>query len=148
MTTEPTPDRPKFNPRTYQRFWQLLDEVKPAHDRYRRALRKAEATATDSPENLDAQAKGNTALAEMEAAIRSWVAATACTCPRLAIGMEVTEVRDWSRGCPEHGIYSTWWNSPEQQAKREAQRAESAALQAKAKEMRLAALAARTGQEG
>lgn len=121
-------DRPDFNPRTYQRFWQLLDEIKPAHDRYRRALRKADSTATDSPENLAAQAKGNTALAEMEAAIREWVAATACTCPLLAVGMEVTEVRDWSRDCREHGVDST-------------------ALQAKATEMRLAAHAARTGQE-
>jgi hypothetical protein len=130
--------KPDFNPRTYQCFWQLLDGIKPALNRYQRALRRAHTTMTDSDENLAAQSKGNAALAEMETVIREWVAATACTCGRIAIGMEVTEHREWHRNCPEHGVYSTWWNSPEQQQARAARRQESIELQARAREARAA----------
>lgn len=139
-----TPARSARNPRTYQTFWQLLDELKPARGRYERALRKANRTATDSEENLAAQDVGNAALAEMETAIRDWVAATACTCPRLAVGMEVTEARSWIAECPKHGIYSTWWQSPEQVAIRKARREESIARQALAREYRTAAALKRT----
>jgi hypothetical protein len=76
------------------------------------------------------------------------VTATPCTCPRLAVGMTVTEVRNWNADCPAHGTASAWWNSPEQQADRVARRAESVALQAKAKEMRLRAREAREQQGG
>ncbi|MFE6500733.1 hypothetical protein [Kitasatospora sp. NPDC057738] len=136
-------DQPDFNPRTHQLFWMLLDEIKPAQNRYQRALRRAHSTATDSPENLAARAKGNTALAEMEMAIREWVAATACTCGRIAIGLEVTDHREWHRDCRQHGVYSTWWNSPEQQAARETRRQSSIDLQARARDARLAAGGAR-----
>lgn len=137
-------DQPAFDPRTYQRFWQLLDEIKPAQGRLQRAYRKAYSTATDSDENLAAQAKGNSALAEMEQTIRAWVAANPCTCGRIAIGMDDTGHREWNRECREHGVDSTWWNSPEQKAERAARRAESIELQGLAKQMRLAA---RTTQE-
>jgi hypothetical protein len=130
---------PDFNPRTYQLFWMLLDEIKPAQNRYQRALRRANSTATDSPENDAAQSKGNAALAEMEQAIREWVAATACTCGLIAIGMEVTDQREWRRDCPEHGVYSTWWNSPEQVEARAVRRQESIELQAQARTARTAA---------
>ncbi|MGW6913738.1 hypothetical protein ACWGB8_07950 [Kitasatospora sp. NPDC054939] len=137
---------PDFTPRTYQTFWQLLDEIKPAQGRYQRALRKAHSTLTDSDENLAAQAKGNAALAEMEKTIRDWVAATVCTCGRLAVGMEVTEHREWHRDCPQHGVYSTWWNSPEQVEARAVRRRESIDLQARARAIRLATRA--TAGEG
>jgi len=71
------------------------------------------------------------------------VTADDCTCPRLAIGLEVTEIRNWNADCPSHGTASAWWNSPEQQAERAARRVESIALQAKAKEMRRRAREAR-----
>lgn len=57
-----------------------------------------------------------------------------CTCGRIAIGAEVTEHRNWSPNCSEHGTDSAWWSSPEQRAERAARRAESLELQARARE--------------
>ncbi|RPE27208.1 hypothetical protein [Kitasatospora cineracea] len=113
MTTEPTPDRPKFNPRTFRGLGSSSTRSKPAHDRYRRALRKAEAhPPPTAPRTSTPKRMATPPLAEMEAAIRSWVAATACTCPRLAIGMEVTEVRDGPGAARNTESTSAWWNSP------------------------------------
>lgn len=65
----------KPNPLAWMRFWQLLDEMEPARLRYRRALRRAEATSTDSPEFDSARGKGDAALAEIEQLMRGWIAA-------------------------------------------------------------------------
>ena len=42
-----------------------------------------------------------------------------CTCGRIKVGNEVTELRNWNPDCAEHGTDSAWWNSPEQVAKRQ-----------------------------
>lgn len=41
-----------------------------------------------------------------------------CTCPFLNIGMKKSESRNWDPDCPEHGLKSDWWSSPEQVEKR------------------------------
>ncbi|MDA8314858.1 MAG: hypothetical protein M0010_06735 [Actinomycetota bacterium] len=46
---------------------------------------------------------------------------TACTCARIRIGLEVTKARNWDLDCPEHGMASIWWNSPEQVERRREQ---------------------------
>lgn len=45
----------------------------------------------------------------------------ACTCGRIKIGFEVTELRNWNPDCEAHGIGSDWYHSPEQVTKRETQ---------------------------
>lgn len=45
----------------------------------------------------------------------------ACTCPRIKLGSEFTEARNWSPDCIEHGTDSAWWNSEPEVAKRELQ---------------------------
>jgi len=67
------------------------------------------------------------------------VTAAACTCGRIAVGMTVTEHRNWHPDCPEHGTDSTWWNSPEQQQARAERRERLIELQARAREARRAA---------
>lgn len=64
---------------------------------------------------------------------------TGCVCGRIAVGMTVTEARNWNPACPEHGTESEWWNSGEQKARRERRRAEVADLQRRAREARRAA---------
>jgi len=44
-----------------------------------------------------------------------------CTCPHIKLGSELTEVRNWSPDCIEHGTGSTWWNSEAEMAKRQLQ---------------------------
>jgi len=61
---------------------------------------------------------------------------SACTCGRIAIGMEVTELRNWNPDCVEHGTTSEWWNSPEQREKRDQQNARLVELQLRAREAR------------
>lgn len=34
------------------------------------------------------------------------------------MGLEVTQTLNWNPECPEHGLESEWWNSPEQVALR------------------------------
>ncbi len=60
----------------------------------------------------------------------------ACTCGRIAIGMTITENRNWNPDCSEHGTDSAWWSSSEQIAKREAQNQRSRDLQTRAAEAR------------
>jgi hypothetical protein len=55
-----------------------------------------------------------------------------CTCARMSIG----DSRNWNPDCPEHGVESDWWNSPEQVAKREERNARMRDLQAQAREAR------------
>lgn len=52
----------------------LMNDIEAPTKTYRSALRKAWRTATDSPENNAAKAKGNAALKEIEAIVREWVA--------------------------------------------------------------------------
>ena len=59
-----------------------------------------------------------------------------CTCGRLAIGMEVSVHRNWNPDCPEHGVHSKWYASPEQVAKREADNETLRELLERAKEAR------------
>lgn len=59
-----------------------------------------------------------------------------CTCGRIAIGLEVTEHREWNPACPVHGTSSEWWNSEEQRAERAARAERTAELQARAREAR------------
>lgn len=53
----------------------LMNDIEAPAKTYRSALRKAWRTATDSPENSAAKAKGNAALLEIEAIVRQWIAA-------------------------------------------------------------------------
>jgi hypothetical protein len=59
-----------------------------------------------------------------------------CVCGRIKVGNEVTESRNWNPDCPEHGLDSEWWSSPEQVAKREAQGGRLRDLQRQAREAR------------
>jgi hypothetical protein len=59
-----------------------------------------------------------------------------CTCGRLAVGLEVTENRNWEPTCPEHGIESVWWNSDEEVAARAARNARLKELYVLAREAR------------
>ena len=59
-----------------------------------------------------------------------------CTCGRIAVGMTITETRNWNPDCPDHGKASTWWNSEEQVRLREQRRQNLIALWSKVKEAR------------
>lgn len=59
-----------------------------------------------------------------------------CECGRIALGLEVTEARNWNPECPEHGVASEWWNCEEQVQDRIRRRVELAKLQARAREAR------------
>lgn len=61
-----------------------------------------------------------------------------CTCAHLYLGSIKTGHRNWNPDCPEHGLESGWWKSPEQTAKREAQNARLQDLQRQAREARKA----------
>jgi hypothetical protein len=63
----------------------------------------------------------------------------ACTCGRIAIGLQVTDHRVWHPDCPEHGTGSAWWNSPEQQTARAERRERLRGLQARARQARTGA---------
>jgi hypothetical protein len=52
----------------------LMNEVEKPSNAYWRAVRRAAETLTDSPENDQAQARGNAALLEIDQAVRAWVA--------------------------------------------------------------------------
>jgi len=59
-----------------------------------------------------------------------------CTCGRIAIGMEVTEQRNWNPDCVEHGEGTDWYNDPERVAKRALYRERLIDLQRQAREAR------------
>jgi len=63
----------------------------------------------------------------------------ACRCGRIAVGMTVTNNRNWNGDCPEHGLTSAWWNSPAQVARRQKQNAELRDLYQQARQAREAA---------
>lgn len=58
-----------------------------------------------------------------------------CRCSKLSVG----DSRNWNPDCPEHGVDSEWWNSPEQKAKIKAQNDRTRDLQRRAREARNAA---------
>lgn len=64
------------------------------------------------------------------------MATDTCMCPRLNVGREVTEHRNWNTDCALHGVDSVWWKSPKQVAIRNEQNATLRILQAKARAAR------------
>jgi hypothetical protein len=61
-----------------------------------------------------------------------------CGCGRICIGREVTEARNWNPDCPEHGVATAWYQSPEEVAYRAEQNASLRKLQLQAREARKA----------
>jgi hypothetical protein len=59
-----------------------------------------------------------------------------CECGELHAGHYKTGARNWNPDCPEHGLKSVWYNSPEQQQRRLEQNTRLRELQLKAKEAR------------
>lgn len=59
-----------------------------------------------------------------------------CTCPEVFAGSHPTGTRNWNPECAEHGAESEWWNSEEQQKKREVEIVRSRELQQRAREQR------------
>lgn len=55
-----------------------------------------------------------------------------CRCSKLSIGNS----RNWNPDCPEHGVGTAWYTSPEQVAKRKAQSDRLRDLQKQAREAR------------
>jgi len=68
-----------------------------------------------------------------------------CTCGRIKVGGEVTEQRNWSPECEEHGLGSAWYASAEQVERRRAQSDRLRDLQRQAREAR--ALATKANAE-
>lgn len=66
---------------------------------------------------------------------------TGCTCSELMLnsGKGATGMRNWAEACPEHGTESDWYRSPEQVAKRAADRERLIGLQEQARQARAAA---------
>lgn len=64
-----------------------------------------------------------------------------CTCRELMLngGKGASGVRNWCEACPEHGVDSDWYRSPEQVAKRAADRERLIGLQEQARQARAAA---------
>ncbi len=59
-----------------------------------------------------------------------------CTCGHIAIGMILTDAKNWNPDCLDHGIHSTWWSDPEQVAARAQQNRRTMDLQARARAAR------------
>lgn len=59
-----------------------------------------------------------------------------CTCGWLKVGTYVTDTRTWASSCPEHGLKSAWYKSPEQVQKRKEQEEWLRDLQRRAAEAR------------
>ena len=57
---------------------------------------------------------------------------TTCSCGRISVGGEATDLRNWHPDCGEHGLASEWYRSPAQVSKREVQNERLRDLQAKA----------------
>jgi hypothetical protein len=72
----------------------------------------------------------------MSAQSRSDSSDSRCTCPQIMVGTHVSGARNWKHSCPEHGVESEWWNSPEQIAKRKADSERLRDLQVQAREAR------------
>lgn len=62
-----------------------------------------------------------------------------CICARIKVGMTTTDQRNWNPDCPDHGVDSAWWKSPEQVEKREADSRRLRDLQMRARAARKAA---------
>lgn len=63
-----------------------------------------------------------------------------CTCGRIKVGGRLTESRNWSPDCPEHGLISEWYNSEVQKTKRREASARLRDLQRRAREARAAVI--------
>lgn len=85
-------------------FMQLLEQTERSRARYNLAQRQALATATGSPEHQHAQQRGNAALAQMETAIRVWVAANPADSDSTEQQLTAT--------CTVCGQQATWTDCP------------------------------------
>lgn len=56
-----------------------------------------------------------------------------CECARVYVGTQLSDNRNWNPDCPQHGIQSAWWKSPEQVMLRRQKADQLADLQAKAR---------------
>ena len=56
-----------------------------------------------------------------------------CHCPHIHVGMERTEARNWNPDCPDHGVDSDWYQSPEQALRRAEQNRRLRDLQIRAR---------------
>lgn len=59
-----------------------------------------------------------------------------CSCGRIAIGLTVTENRNWNPDCVEHGLRSAWYRSDEQVQRRAQQDAKLREMYRAAREAR------------
>jgi hypothetical protein len=64
----------------------LMNELEGPTNAYRHSVRRATRTASDSPENEAAKARGTAALLDIEQAVRHWVATHPATDDRMAHG--------------------------------------------------------------
>lgn len=63
---------------------------------------------------------------------------TRCICGYITVGRNRTQHKNWHPDCPEHGVDSAWYASPEQVAKREEQSRRQRDLYAQAARARAA----------
>lgn len=59
-----------------------------------------------------------------------------CTCGHVNVGAVVTGNRNWDPDCPDHGVLSDWYQSPEVQQRLQDQAAKTRILQARARAAR------------
>lgn len=59
-----------------------------------------------------------------------------CSCGRIAVGMTVTENRNWNPDCATHGLQSAWYRSPQQVQRRAQQETELREMYRRAREAR------------
>lgn len=111
----------RYAPCNHDHGWQDCPDCHAATDRIREIVREAQARrdAVTPPPN--------------------------CTCSELMLnsGKGATGVRNWSETCPEHGVESDWYRSPEQVTKRAVDRERLIGLQEQARQARAAAREAR-----
>jgi len=59
-----------------------------------------------------------------------------CTCGRIKVGWEVTQLRNCNPDCEEHGVGTAWYTEPERVAKRQRDNERLIDLQLRAREAR------------
>jgi hypothetical protein len=52
-------------------------------------------------------------LSTLPVDVKPQVPADNCSCGRLHIGMQATELHNWSPDCPAHGTKSNWYQTEE-----------------------------------
>jgi hypothetical protein len=70
-----------------------------------------------------------------------------CTCGRLRVGNDLTDLRNWNPDCEEHGRESDWWNSPEEVEARRVQNDRLVEIQEEARRARARARAGEWSDE-